>query len=141
MFPAFELEELRKAMNCRNCNTRIDYNYLKNCPQCGCEVETGNLPKVDPSLNQPKRSSVWSYRLGNFVYVLFTAAAGMITGAVTIYFTAAILYSALQTPENYPGQHCGRGMAIGMLSICLGAFLGTIGGTAFAVKHPIKRGS
>jgi hypothetical protein len=132
-------KELRKAMNCRNCNTSIDYNYLKTCPQCGCEVESGNLPKLDPSLNQAKKNRVWLY-LANFVCVFFTAAAGMITGAVTLYFTAGIIYMALQTPETYPGQHCGRGMAIGMLSIVLGAFLGTIGGTAFGVKHLINRG-
>lgn len=127
-------------MNCRNCNARIDYNYLKNCPQCGCEVESGNLPKLDPSINSAKKKRVWIY-LANVAYVLFTGVVGLVAGAVTLYFSAAVIYMALQTPETYPGEHCARGMAVGMLSIFLGAFLGTIGGTAFAVKHPIKRGS
>lgn len=135
-----ELEELRKAMTCRNCNARIDYNYLKNCPQCGCEVETGNLPKLDPTINSANEKPFWLY-LANVVYVLVTGAVGMVAGAVTLYFSAGVTYMALQTPETYPGEHCARGMAIGMLSILLGAFLGTIGGTVFAVKHLIKRRS
>jgi hypothetical protein len=45
---------------------------------------------------------------------------------------------ALASPETYPGQHCGSGMAIGMLSILAGGFLGTVGGTAFGVKHSIN---
>ena len=125
-------------MNCRNCNTRIDYNYLKNCPQCGCEVEARGLPKLDPTINSAKKKRVWLH-LANVAYVLFTGAVGMIGGAVTLYFSAGVIYMALQTPETYPGQNCGRGTAIAMLSIFLGAFLGTVGGAAFAVKHPIKR--
>ena len=125
-----------EMMNCRSCNTIINYNYVADCPQCGCAVEGEDLPKLDPSTEQ--KESVWAYSLANIFYVLLTSVAGMISGAVVLYFSAAIVYLTFSSPETVPGEHCGRGMAIGMLSILTGAFLGTVGGTAFGVKHPIK---
>ena len=80
MFPA--LEELRKAMNCRNCNSIIDYNYVTNCPQCGCEVEAGDLPKLDPSIDSRTKKRLWTYRFANLWYVLTAAVVAMISGAV-----------------------------------------------------------
>ena len=126
-------------MNCRTCNTEINYNYITNCPQCGGEVEGGDLPKRDPSTTPAKKNRVWLYSPANVVYVLITSVVSLISGAVVMYFSAAVTYLALATPETYPGQHCGRGMAIGMLSILLGGFLGTVGGAVFAVKHPILK--
>jgi hypothetical protein len=126
-------------MNCQNCNSIINYNYVADCPQCGCAVEQGDLPKLDPA-SEPKQS-VWSYRLVNIIYVLLTSGVGMISGAVVLYFSGAVLYMALASPEIYPGQHCSRGMALGMLSIVTGGFLGTVGGTAFGVKNPIIENS
>ena len=120
-------------MNCRNCNSIINYNYVTDCPQCGSAVEQRDLPKLDPASGQKK--SVWSYRLANIIYVLLASVAGMISGAVVLYFSAAVIYISLASPETYPGEHCGRGMALGMLSILAGGFLGTVGGTAFAIKH------
>ena len=128
-----------EAMNCRNCNTRINYNYLTNCPQCGCAVERGDLPKLDPSTTPVKKIRVWLYGLANLVYVLITAMVGLISGAVVMYFSAAVVYIALSTPDTYPGESCARGAAIGMLSILCGGFLGTIGGAVFAVKRPILK--
>lgn len=125
-------------MNCRNCNTKINYNYVTNCPQCGCVVDESDLPKLDPSAGSVKKG-VWVSYLVNVVYVLVTAVVGMISGAVVIYFSAAVIYMALQSPETVPGEHCARGMAIGMLSILTGGFLGTAGGTTFALKHPISK--
>ena len=125
-------------MNCRNCNSEIDYNYVTNCPQCECEVESGGLPKLNPSLKARKKKS-WIYRLTNLWYIFTAAFTAMISGAVVLYFSAAVIYMALQTPETRPGENCAEGMAIGMLSILLGAFLGTVGGTAFALKHPILK--
>ena len=128
-------------MNCRNCNSRIDYNYVTNCPQCGCEVEGGNLPKLDPSIDSGTNRRLWLSRFASLWYVLTAAVVSMISGAVVLYLSAAVIYIAVQTPETRPGENCAKGMAIGMLSILLGAFLGTVAGTAFAVKHPIlKRG-
>jgi hypothetical protein len=128
---------IEEAMNCGNCNTRIDYNYVTECPQCGCAMEASNLPKLDPSTSSGKESR-WPYYVGNVLYVLVTSAVGMIAGAVVFYFTAAVLYLALSSPETIPGEHCGRGMAIGMLSILTGGFMGTVGGAVFAVKHPAR---
>jgi hypothetical protein len=124
-------------MNCQNCKSIIHYNYLTDCPQCGAGVEQCDLPKLDRS-TAPGQESGWSYRLANSLLVLLTSVAGMISGAVVLYFSAALLYIALASPETYPGQHCGRGMAIGMLSILAGGFLGTVGGTAFGIKHLIS---
>ena len=130
---------VEEAMNCRTCNTIINYNYVTDCPQCGSAVERCDLPKLNPSTESGQKESVWSYRLANIIYVLLTSVAGMISGAVVLYFSAAIIYIALASPETYPGQHCSRGMAVGMLSILAGGFLGTVGGTAFGVKHSICR--
>lgn len=127
-----------EAMNCRTCNTTINYNYITNCPQCGGAIEGGELPKIDPSL-MPVMNRAWLYSLANIVYVLVTSAMGMISGAVVMYFSAAVIYIAVATTERYPGQHCSEGMAIGMLSILCGGFLGTTGAAAFAVKHPIQQ--
>ena len=124
-------------MNCRNCNTIINYNYVADCPQCGCGVEGGNLPKLDSSTGSGQKETVWPYRLVNVIYVLLTSGVGMISGAVVLYFSAAVMYIALSSPEIYPGESCAKGTAIGMLAILTGGFLGTAGGTAFAVKHPV----
>lgn len=122
-------------MNCKNCNAIIDYNYLTACPQCDGALDEANLPKFDPAKESRKKEKVWSYVAKTF-YVLVTSAVGMVSGTVVIYASAAVLYRALASPDKYPGQSCGRGMAIGMLSIMLGAFLGTVGGAVFSIKHP-----
>ena len=122
-------------MNCRNCNTIINYNYVTDCPQCGCAVEERDLPKLDPLTTSRKQNRVWSH-LANLIYVLVASGVGLISGAVVTYFSAALLFSALSSPETYPGENCAKGAAVGMLSIMLGAFLGTIGGAVFSVKHP-----
>ena len=124
-------------MNCRNCNTIIDYNYITDCPQCGCAVEEGDLPKLDPSTRSRKKTRAWIYSVANLFYVLVTSGVAMVAGAVVMYFSAALIYIAFATPETYPGENCAKGMAIGMLSILMGAFLGTVGGAVFGVKHPL----
>jgi hypothetical protein len=73
----------------------------------------------------------------NIIYVLLTSGVGMISGAVVMYFSAAVIYIAFSSPETYPGESCARGTAIGMLAILTGGFLGTVGGTAFGVNHPV----
>ena len=124
-------------MNCRSCNTIINYNYLTDCPQCGCAVERGELPKLDPATGAQEGRN-WSFYVVKIFYVLTASVVGMISGAVVLYFSAAGIYLALASPEPYPGAHCGRGMALAMLSILAGGFLGTVGGTAFSIKHSIS---
>ena len=70
--------------------------------------------------------------------MLSASVVGMISGAVVLYFSAGVIYLTLASHEPYPGAHCGRGMAVAMLSILAGGFLGSVGGTAFSIKHPIK---
>lgn len=128
---------VEEAMNCRNCNTTINYNYVADCPQCGSAVAGGDLPKLDPSTGSGQKESVWPYRLVNVIYVLLTAGVGMISGAVVFYFSGAVLNIAFSSPETYPGESCARGTAIAMLTILTGGFLGTVGGSVFGVKHPV----
>ena len=126
-------------MNCRNCNSTINYNYMTACLQCGCALEGGDLPQLDPSTGARTKETVWPYDLANVIYVLLTSGVGMISAAVVMYFGTAAIYLAISSPETFPGEHCGRGMAYGMLSILTGGFLGTVGGTAFGLKHrPFK---
>jgi hypothetical protein len=40
-----------------------------------------------------------------------------------------------------PGAYCALGNAIGFFSICTARFLGTVGGSVFAVKRPIFKPS
>jgi hypothetical protein len=124
-------------MDCRSCNTIINYNYLTDRPQCGCAVERSKLPTLEPPTDAQEGRD-WSYYVAKIFYVLLASGAGMISGAVVLYFSAAVIYLALASPETYPGEHCGRGMALGMLSILAGGFLGTVGGTAFSIKHSIS---
>ena len=128
-------------MNCQRCNARIDYRFLANCAYCGYEIERAVLPKIDaiPAhlVTSVEKSLTWKQRLINMAYVFVSSIAGMISGAVVVYFTAAIVYSSLFSSLGNPSQDCARGMAVGFLSITSGAFLGTVGGSVFAVKHPL----
>ena len=92
-----------------------------------------------PSSVGGNKPFIWKHRVLNLWYVLTASFVGMISGATVLYFTAAAIYIALSSPESYPGENCARGMAIGWLSILSGAFLGTIGGTVFAVKNPVGK--
>ena len=123
-------------MNCRNCNTEIDYRFLTNCTHCNCEVEgvTASVLQVDPAPDPPL---TWNQYLVNIAYVLVTSGVGMVSGAVVVYFSAAIAYSIFLTTLPNPSDECARGMALGMLSILSGAFLGTVGGSILAVKRPL----
>lgn len=64
------------------------------------------------------------------------------SGAVVMYFTAGVFFSILlSNPGGNPSENCARGAAIGFLSILSGAFLGTVGGSAFATKHVVVKHS
>src|SRR5215203_4020158 len=132
-------------MNCQSCNTNIDYKFLTNCAQCGRAVDPTKLqqlaaPPELPSVESGnKPSNIWKHRVLNLWYVLTASVVGMISGAVVLYFTDAIIFMSLSGTESSPGENCARGMAIAWLSILSGAFFGTIGGTAFAIEHPIGK--
>lgn len=123
-------------MNCQSCNTTIDYRFLTNCSHCETE-QVESLPLVplpDPSpLNHP----TWTRRIINFVYILATSLAGMISGVVVIYFGAAMVCISFLSSTGNPSYDCARGNAIALLSILAGAFLGTLGGSVFAMKNPL----
>lgn len=122
-------------MNCKNCNTELDYRFLNNCPQCGCEVEQTNPPTPYPVLDLPPAGSglTWIKRLINIAYVFAAALAGTISGAVAVYALAAMVYLALFS--GGPRDSCSQGTAVAFLSIVSGGYLGTIAGSVFAVKH------
>lgn len=132
------------VMNCSSCNTRIDYRFLTNCDHCNCDIP--NLPAADPIPGlaleySAKTSLTWNRKLINLAYLFASSIAGMISGAVVVYFTAAITYALFFSDASLdPGTRCARGMAVASLSIVSGAFLGTMGGSVFAVKHPLCKG-
>lgn len=134
-------------MNCRSCNTTIDYRFLSNCSQCGSEVgpETVPRPEAPPAIFVPapiEKRSHWSDVVANVFYVLISSAVGMVSGAVVLYFTAGMFFMVvLSGGGGNPSENCARGMAIGGLSILSGAFLGTAGGSAFATKHFVVKRS
>lgn len=124
-------------MNCRNCNSNIDYNYVSNCPECGGELEKDELPKLDPSMMTAEKRRKWTYRSTNLLYTLSLAFAGMFAGAMVTYVSFGAIYLAVRSPEPTPGAHCGEGMALGFLSLFAGAFLGTVAGAVLAVRRPV----
>lgn len=134
--------ESEGAMNCQSCNASIDYKYLTNCGQCGRELDQATLSPPEATAKRPlveggNKPFTWKHRLLNLWYMLTASLVGMISGATVLYFTAAIIFMSLNGAESSPGENCARGMAIGILSILCGAFVGTVGGTVFAIKNPI----
>jgi hypothetical protein len=130
-------------MNCQNCNTEIDYRFLTNCAQCGRAVEPADASQLEPLPNpQPlepiRKRLTWTKILVNLVYVFFSSSSGMILGAVGLWTGAALFFRVFDA--LYPDTlrvGCGTGSAIGFLCLSGGAFLGTIGGTAFAIRRPL----
>ncbi|HUE83043.1 MAG TPA: hypothetical protein VMM84_13090, partial [Pyrinomonadaceae bacterium] len=70
-----------------------------------------------------------------------SSIAGMISGAVVVYFAAVITCGVFLPSGGNPSEQCARGAAIGFLSIVSGAYLGTVAGSVFAVKHPLYKGA
>jgi hypothetical protein len=134
-------------MNCQSCNTRIEYHYLTSCPHCGCAIE-GADPSPLPPLPEPpplesfRKRLKWKHHVVNFGYLIFSASSFMVAGAVVVWVVvgfATKLIIDIVDPVQTPGEYCGFGMAVGFLSVIGGAFLGTIGGSVLAVKHPLYR--
>jgi hypothetical protein len=125
-------------MNCQSCNSRIDYRFETNCAHCGSEALQLEAPQNLPSVESIEKTLTCKQRLLNLAYVFASATAGMISGAVVVYFLGAIFYIAfLSGGGGNASEECARGTAFAFLAILSGAFLGTAGGTAFAVKKPL----
>lgn len=124
-------------MNCQSCNTKIDYRFLSNCTACGCAVEPTEgsqselLPQFQP-VEPVRKCLTWTRRLVNLGYLLVSSAAGLMIGTVVILSAGVLIINAVGVPMG-----CGTGSTVGFLLLVVGAFLGTIGGSAFAVKHPL----
>lgn len=131
-------------MNCKSCNTEIDYHFLTNCAHCGCAVEPEGAPQHHPLPEVPLESLQkrlnWKRLLINVGYTLVSAIAFMITGAVVVWIGVGVVMKILIDffdPVQTPGEYCGFGMAVGFLSLIGGGFLGTIAGSAVAIKRPL----
>jgi len=120
-------------MNCQSCNTTIDYRFLTNCAHCETEQPGILIEAPVESENHP----VWTRRVINLAYILISSVAGLVSGAVVLYFGAAITCIAFLPSSGNASLDCSRGTAITFLSIFTGAFLGTVGGSVFAVKKPL----
>lgn len=124
-------------MNCQSCNTKIDYRFLSNCTVCGCAVEPTEgsqlelLPQFQP-VEPVRKRLTWTGRLVNLGYLLVSSVAGLMIGSVVILYGGALIIRAVDIPMG-----CGTGSMVGFLLLVVGAFLGTIGGSAFAVKRPL----
>ena len=126
-------------MNCQSCSARIDYLFVTNCAYCGSKIEASGVPQINslPELPVAKRP-VWKATLVNIAYTFASSAAGMISGAVVAYCLVGAAYQIFFRASDNAHSGCGGwGMAIGMLSIFSGAYLGTVGGAALSVKRPL----
>ena len=127
-------------MNCQSCNTNIDYHFLTNCDRC--EAEQASLQPIQslheaPPIESFRARLTWTRRVVNLVYVFISSLVGMVSGAVVIYFGTAMVCIAFLSSSDNGSHDCARGNAIGLLAIFAGSFLGTMGGSAFAVKNPL----
>lgn len=129
-------------MNCQSCNARINYYFLTNCAHCGSEIEGSGVPQIDP-LPEPHFPKIrtWKAMLINIAYTLASSMAGMISGIVSAYFLGAVVYQIFFRASETAHSGCGGpGMAIAILSVFSGAYLGIMGGTFFAIKRPLCKG-
>ena len=130
-----------EVMKCESCSAQIEYRFLKNCTYCDNEiVQTESSQDEFIStlqwLEPVKKKSKWVKGVINVGYVLVSSIAGMISGAVAIYALAVLTYPLFFRPSGDAGLDCSRGTFIGFLCIVVGAYLGTVGGSVFAVKSP-----
>lgn len=126
-------------MNCQQCNARIDYRFITNCPECGCEVEIAIQPGSTPDLptaERTKKLARGKRAVLNAVYVFASSLLGMFSGAFVTYAFVGVIITIL---TEITGRHlgCGGGMLIGLLTIIAGAILGSVSGSAIAIKHPL----
>ena len=124
-------------MNCQSCNTTIDYRFQTNCTNC--ETQQVEPLAMDPMQEPPgsEKHLTWTRRVINLAYVFISSLAGMISGGVVLYFATAITWIVFPRVTNNVYRTCAEANAILAWAILTGAFLGTVGGSAFAVKKPL----
>jgi hypothetical protein len=124
-------------MNCQSCNTTIDYRFLTNCAHCETEQTSLSPGIVIEAPVASQNHAPWTRRVINFLYILVSSGAAMISGAVVLYFSVGITCAAFMSSTGNPSADCARGNAIAGLSLLTGGFLGTVVGSIFAVKNPL----
>ena len=126
-------------MNCQSCSARIDYRFETRCTYCGSKIEASGVAQINPFADvQVANRSGWAKSVINIAYTLAASTAGMISGVVTGYCLFVAAYQIFLRSIDNAYRGCGGPeMLVGMLSICAGAFLGTVGGAVFAVKRPL----
>jgi hypothetical protein len=94
---------------------------------------------MDPMQEPPgsEKHLTWTRRVINLAYVFISSLAGMISGGVVLYFATAITWIVFPRVTNNVYRTCAEANAILAWAILTGAFLGTVGGSAFAVKKPL----
>jgi len=123
-------------MNCQGCDRTIDYRFQTNCSSCETEhVEPLAIDRMQEPVGSETHPT-WTRRVINLIYLLISSMAGMISGGVVLYFAAAITYAVLPR-SNHAYRNCAEADAILAWFVVTGAFLGTVGGSAFAVKKPL----
>lgn len=131
-------------MNCQSCNTRIDYRFLTKCTHCDADLGPAEAPaKHTPTdVRLAEKNFTALHGVINVAYLVFTSVAGMITGAVVVYFVGAVVYLAVfGHGSGNSSEDCARGTAIGILLVLLGGFLGTLSGTVFAARNLPYKGA
>jgi len=125
-------------MNCQSCNTTIDYRFQTNCAHCETEQASLPVPLIEAPIESVEKRFTWTRRVVSLIYVLTISAATMISSAVVLYFSSAIIYNYfLRRPVNGPHSCGGPEEAFAIFSMLIGAFLGTVGGSVFATKNPV----
>ena len=125
-------------MNCQSCNTTIDYRFQTNCAHCETEQASLPVPLIEAPIESVEKRFTWTRRVVSLIYVLTISAATMISSAVVLYFSSAIIYNYfLRRPVNGPHSCGGPEEAVAIFSMLIGAFLGTVGGSSFAMKNPV----
>jgi hypothetical protein len=75
--------------------------------------------------------------------VLLGTFGGMISGAVIVYFLAGVtylmVYSGTPIDPMQASEDCARGMAVGYLSILIGALIGTVLGCFGTLNYIANR--
>jgi TRAP-type C4-dicarboxylate transport system permease large subunit len=125
-------------MNCQRCNASIDYRFISTCPVCGCEVEVPSLSRTTPiqTVVSSQKLVRWKRAVLNAVYVFASSLVGLISGAIVTYAGAGIVFGILSQFIDF-NVGCGTGTLIGLLTIVSGAILGSVSGSAVAIKHPL----
>ena len=124
-------------MNCPSCNTTVDYRFLTNCPNC--ETKQPVIAPIQDPVDSEKRLT-WIKRLINITYILISSMAGLIFGATVLYYGILMTSIVFVSGSRSVSHGCGN-EAVAIISMLSGAFLGTVGGSVFAVKKPLCKTS